>query len=155
MSRLHAPIVAAMFLSGCGEEPEEALLRALRSRAGDDSAESFCLAEVASFPWDRVLIVNPYTSAEQVERTLGSSWSESSAIDLRDDEGSAALVFAEGRRVVLQLRVARTDVDLAQSRRGQVFSLPRSDARLQRVLSPDGRRGLSIAEGNTALAECH
>ncbi len=80
------------------------------------------LAEVADFRWDRVHLFGPYTTWEEMEQAVGTSWSTGSLFGdlLRgtsigryplDDDSLQKLVFLQGDKVVLDVTLQRGELD--------------------------------------------
>jgi len=103
-------------------EDPEAFKRALTEAV--NGADSFDLAAVAGFEWDRVHIFGPYTSLEEMELAVGTRWSMNSLTGrlLRstfigkyplDDDSMQKLVFVRGDDVVLDVTLQRKPIDMA------------------------------------------
>ena len=111
-------------------------LRAAVEERGDGSVLD--LADVTPFDWDVVHIIGPYTSAEEVERIVGSSVHEYALPNAND--GAALLVFSKQGRVVLEVEVMGwrpclfqvVDVD---GQRGHANEIAREEARFRIELS--------------------
>ncbi|MGK9251521.1 hypothetical protein [Paenibacillus sp. D9] len=81
------------------------------------------LSELTDFDWDRMAVVPPYTTWEQMEEVVGAEWTNASTYPgymllrmLPDTctmchEGMHRLVFAKGSRVLADVSLSRTDLD--------------------------------------------
>ncbi len=81
------------------------------------------LSELTDFDWDRMAVVPPYTTWEQMEEVVGAEWTNASTYPgymllrmLPDTctmchEGMHRLVFAIGSRVLADVSLSRTDFD--------------------------------------------
>jgi hypothetical protein len=57
------------------------------------------LAKEADFSWDTFLLFRPYTSPEEIRRTLGFAWKSSAVEAIGQTDTFNLLVFVEGGRV--------------------------------------------------------
>lgn len=83
---------------------------------------SFTMNEVTSFEWDRMIVLEPYMSIEQMEKAAGSRWTTGSYIGyllerlkvdkypLLDD-AYCKLVFLKQDQVVLDVTLDRSSAD--------------------------------------------
>jgi hypothetical protein len=64
-------------------------------------------AEIAPFPWDRVYFFGPYTSHDQIQRTLGFAWRDVGKTAIESSKGVNLVVFVRDREVVYWFEHAR------------------------------------------------
>jgi hypothetical protein len=64
------------------------------------SGKPFRLAHVTDFEWDRFYAFGGYTSARQIDRTLGFHWGDAEHSDFVKSDGGSLLVFVRHGEVV-------------------------------------------------------
>jgi hypothetical protein len=58
------------------------------------------LAEIATFPWDRVCIFGPYTANEDIDAATGIPGSSTRAFDIRSNDAIDVFLFIDDERII-------------------------------------------------------
>ena len=108
----------AIAVAGCnpGGELADRVVTAARSEGA-----VIRMADLTSFPWDRVCLFGPYTIQGQVDSCLGFDWPEFKATGLEMDDSFSLMVFSLAGRVAHSEKVSRR-LDFATSVYGRPFS---------------------------------
>ena len=127
MLRLYQRIAVLQLLTfsllpvgGCNSDGDQELSRAFGAMASKENETVVKMADATTFPWERLHIFGPYTTAETVEKELGFSWWRSDAIEMYDHFG--LLVFVREGKVVRFVIHSRGNGDLAECHRRGGFS---------------------------------
>ena len=119
-------------LSGCG--PSRArMLEGEIAQAVQTSPGHVDLATLYPAAWDRVCILTPGITRDQVKRLLGFGYSAGPYLVARTDV--AGLVFVRGGDVVAAVRYPRADGDFTAA--GRSYCLPRARAVFRGETAPD------------------
>ena len=110
--------------ASCASRGDEELARRIASAVQASEPSVVNVSELTTFTWDRVFIFPPYTTASEVEKELGFSWSDSSRIASRDD--IVMLAFVDRGHVVRFVDQPRGAADFSACYHRGGF--PRSDA---------------------------
>jgi len=120
----------------------------LESRARAGSPQTFQLADITGFPWDRVVFLGPYDNQAMADRALGFHWSDFRLFGLESSDGFSLIIFANAGRVVRAEKIGRCRPDMAKELRG--IAVSREGARFTVVTSSDCPR-LTLATGSTSI----
>jgi hypothetical protein len=84
--------------------------------------EQIDIANLTNFTWDSLYIFAPYSTPEQINHTLGFTWSEASpsAISLHDD--ISLLIFVNNGRVVEDVEFRRVGGDFAEAASSEPYT---------------------------------
>ncbi|HEY0707873.1 MAG TPA: hypothetical protein VGG33_13805 [Polyangia bacterium] len=107
-------------VAGCNSDGDQELSRTFGEMASKENETVVKMADATPFPWERLHVFGPYTTAETVENELGFSWWRSNAIESNDH--FALLVFVRGGKVVRFVIHPRGNGDLAACNRRGGFS---------------------------------
>lgn len=108
---------ALSFRSPSNERPHLGeIISTAAAKTGDGG--SLDLADVADFPWDRLYVIGPYASSDDIERSLGFDWKPTSPAvhavlgnaSMQSDE-LTLLVFVRGEREVTGWTILNRDED--------------------------------------------
>jgi hypothetical protein len=103
--------------SGCANPSQTSvykdLSKTIRSK-NFTKEKTFRLNEATSFAWDKFYVFAPYTTSEDIQRTLGFNWSQSNCFDLSSRDDINLLVFVKDGKVIQFLEYPRGDVDFAE-----------------------------------------
>jgi hypothetical protein len=128
---IRAAVVAlALLLAACGGGPERDIERAVEQAVA--SGGEVDLVAATGGGWDRVGIFGPYTTAAQIEATLGIP-APARAEGMLGSDGVQLLLFARDERVVSAAYLGRDVADLAHL---SPVALPAEAARL--AVTPSG-----------------
>lgn len=94
----------------------------LESRVRARSSQPFQLADIAGFPWDRVVFLGPYDNQEMADRALEFHWRDFSLFGLDHSDGFSLIVFANSGHVARAEKVGRCRPDFAMDLRGIAVS---------------------------------
>ncbi|WP_166243144.1 hypothetical protein [Paenibacillus turpanensis] len=115
------PYLQIKVSSNYNDEFEKRLSHAIEAK------KPFDMNELTDFMWDKMYIFYPYTSREQMEETIGRSWTTHSyfgyLLDHKtilgdhplDDESLNKLVFVRGEEVVLDITLRRKQADFTEA----------------------------------------
>jgi hypothetical protein len=84
------------------------------------------LADHATFAWEKVCIVGPYTSDDQVDAITGIPGAAAHAFDVRSSDTIDVLMFIDQRRIVLSIEHQRNRGDFGTELLGRCY--PRAQA---------------------------
>ena len=73
------------------------------------------MTELTDFAWDSVYIFAPYTTAEQINQTLGFTWPEAASSAIINQDDITLLVFVENGRVVDHVEFSRGQGDFSSA----------------------------------------
>ncbi|PTY08707.1 hypothetical protein DB347_03800 [Opitutaceae bacterium EW11] len=102
------------------------------------------LAAAAPFPWDRVAIFEPHTTAAQMEQVLGFPWHSRVATGPAASEGEDLIVFCERDAVVAEMRFPASALRFCGKLTRRAF--PRSQARFSVRRDVNGRTVLRMPD---------
>lgn len=98
-------------LVGCNESSIErnieleGKLNSLNLMVSGESDSEISMNAFINFEWDKAFLIAPYTSQEEIEKKIGVTFKDQSAIHLRDD--IYLLVFLHNEKVVQYAEVNR------------------------------------------------
>jgi hypothetical protein len=111
-------------MASCASSPDQDLAGRISAAAQASDVGVVNVPAVAPFAWDRFFVFPPYATSSTVAKELGSSWSGSARIEMRDD--IALLVFVDQGRVVRFVEQPRRSGDFSECHRPGGFA--RSEA---------------------------
>ncbi|MFS0722379.1 hypothetical protein [Paenibacillus sp. 1P07SE] len=88
--------------------------------------EAFDMADITPFEWDKMIVFSPYTSRDEMEKTVGREWTTYSYIgyylfqktSLGDyplsDDSVNKIIFMHGDEIILDVTFNRNQVDVTQ-----------------------------------------
>ena len=83
----------------------------LESRARERAPSPFLFADIASFPWDRVVFLGPYDNQVMADRALGFHWPDFRLFGLDSSDGFSLIIFASAGHVVRAEKIGRCRPD--------------------------------------------
>jgi hypothetical protein len=86
----------------------------LETRARERVLQPFRLTDIAAFPWDRVVFLEPYDNQAVADRALGFHWPDFRLFGLESSDGFSLVVFANVENVVRAEKVGRCRPDFAK-----------------------------------------
>ncbi|MGM9482203.1 hypothetical protein ACS5PN_13525 [Roseateles sp. NT4] len=102
----------------------------------DSGAAAIDMALLGPADWQKVCVLQPYTSNERAEQILGFKWDAASKSSIGTNDGIHLLVFVKGSDVVAYAEHPRSKGDFLKL---SPHCLSRSHAHLLRQIGPDGR----------------
>jgi hypothetical protein len=103
--------------SGCANPSQTSIYKELSTTIRSKNftkGKTFRLKEATSFDWDKFYVFAPYTTPEDIQRSLGFNWSQSNCFGLSSRDDINLLVFVKDGKVVQFLEYPRGDVDFAE-----------------------------------------
>jgi hypothetical protein len=107
----------------------------LESRTRERASQPFALADIAAFPWDRMVFLGPYDGQAMADRALGFHWPDFRLFGLESSGGFSSIIFADADHVVRVEKVGRCRPDFARELRGT--SVVRENAKFAIVATSD------------------
>lgn len=155
MNRIRAVSTSLVFLAlatvviAWWSRPAARIARDLSSCSSQAVGSLVNFAEIAPFEWERMFVFSPYTSHEQIERSLGFPWSgvESTSIDLNDSVN--LIVFSRDHSVVCWLEHFRGEGDFESLDRMDGY--PKNEAVFELYADPSG--WITFMKSNRRVAE--
>jgi hypothetical protein len=143
-------IAAILFLARMWwMQPSMQLSRVLRncSSQADGSIDDF--SDITPFRWQRMFVVSPYTSHQQIESSLGFKWPAVTSTSINSNDGVNLLVFTYDNKVACWLEHSRDSGDFEPANDVQVYDANDSDFELD--VDPTGwstfrKIGAKVAE---------
>lgn len=90
-----------LFAAGCSDSTARDALQRSASKAIEAGAGTkLDLSAVLPFRWDTLVVVNPYASAEHIDRALGFRWRDSRREAVMHNDVANLLIFVDKGRVV-------------------------------------------------------
>ncbi|CAN1209438.1 hypothetical protein TUMEXPCC7403_04390 [Tumidithrix helvetica PCC 7403] len=89
------------------------ILRAEISKQSKLSGTSLKLRSLTAFDWDKVYIFPPYTSVDEIQKSLGFPWKAAESSRIFEREDISLLVFVKRNQVVQYLAYPRSKGDFA------------------------------------------
>lgn len=81
----------------------------------DKTRTTMRISELTQFQWQKLYIFGPYTSNEEIAKTLGFEWSEVSSTNIDYDESINLLIFVADTKVVHSLELPRSCGDFQRN----------------------------------------
>ena len=104
-------------------------------------------ATIARFPWDRMYVFGPYTSAAQINASLGFQWQGVRWTSIDSSKGHNLVVFVKGNEVVHWFEHPRNRGELEDLADPNGYA--REEAQFQVYRTADGRLALAnIQDGS-------
>lgn len=98
-------VLIALSVVGCG--PSDPTSRSIANTVAGGPGTRLTLAEVATFPWDRVCIFGPYTPNDEVDAVTRIPGAARRAFDIRSHDGINVLMFIQNDRVIASVAHGR------------------------------------------------
>ena len=86
----------------------------LETQARERVLQPFRLTDIATFPWDRVVFLEPYDNQAVADRALGFHWRDFQLFGLEHSDSFSLVVFANAENVVRAEKVGRCRPDFAK-----------------------------------------
>jgi hypothetical protein len=135
-----ALVASSSCFSGSDSKLESQLTGEIdRAAAQGDGAD---FSRVATFDWDRLYVIDPYTNAATARKQLGFPWPAVEHTAAYGQDAFAVVVFVKGNRVVHWVDFPRASGDLLSLPKA---AIPRARARFD-VRSEAGRRVLHLLD---------
>ena len=109
----YAAVACLVLTASCTSRPrpDQEVARRISAAATASDVCVVNVSELAAFAWDRLFVFSPYTPSAQIEKELGSPWSESARIEAYDT--FVLLVFVDHGRVIRFVDQPRSDGDFS------------------------------------------
>jgi PBP1b-binding outer membrane lipoprotein LpoB len=91
--------------------PNHELENEINKILANESEEEFNLNKIAKFNWDKAYIFTPYTTIDEVQKTLGFKYNGSLRIDYADHAN--LLIFTKNKKVVQIAEISREYADIS------------------------------------------
>jgi hypothetical protein len=86
----------------------------LETQARERTLQPFRMTDIAAFPWDRVVFLEPYDNQAVADRALGFHWPDFQLFGLEYSDGFSLVVFANSENVVRAEKVGRCRPDFSK-----------------------------------------
>ncbi len=118
---LFSLIVVLLATPGCdGDGGDQHLAGLIAAQAQRGNPSTVRMSALTTFPWERLFVFAPYTTAEAIENDLGFRWSRSNMIEMSDQ--FSLLVFVKDKSVMRFVAKSRSGGDFVGSYRRGGFS---------------------------------
>ena len=77
---------------------------------------------LTDFAWEQFVVFGPYTSCEEIEKTLGFKWKDCKATDIEMSDAIDLLVFVRQKRIVRLEELPRRNGDFASESLNGLFT---------------------------------
>jgi hypothetical protein len=139
--RFGALILTLVAICGCGN----ALSSSIADQFAASGRKTVDLASAVPGNWERVCVLEPYSTDASAAEALGFKWPAERLTDIADNDGISLLIFVQGQSVLGHVEHPRRAGDFSNLT-GRCF--PRASAKFVQVDRPaKGASGLYPADG--------